>query len=624
MTLNTEVKINGIDVTSKVISWKIDKDISETIRQAKIKLTRSVNTLVTLNNAQTVSIKRGENATEQFVFNGRIDDFIPEMGRVNIVAKDRLADLIDFEVTTTYNKTDAQAGVISNIATNLVTVHGGGFLDMDSTSTVNSGTDLALDQFECNRDDIFERLKKLASHIDYQIFYNPNLSSTLVYFQPEGHLGSKGTFTVGTEIQNVPKWTQSTKELVNDLTIFGAHVEVQTTELKDGDASTTVFTLINTPTTIKVFVGGTLKIGGLENSVPDAEYFVDTDQQNPNITFVTPPGSGSGNIDIRYSYAVPLPVLVTDEASKSTYKVVEKSTTIKHLRSVDDAEIKASAMIGKYANPFLNTKLNIIDVTKVVDLEPGNFISVVDNFNNINKDVLIRKIQMSFPHRFDVLHVGNRDYREPELQSDILKRIKDLEDEGQRGIGILTQVLQASENATFSPRYFVHESTVTSDRNTIGHPTLGYIGDPVNNASNIPTRLIGDNIGAIASDRILQGNNTYIELFVDKDFEDTAITTADWNTSSNGISYTASNTMAQSGAFWRNGDSISEVRMTASFTGSPSFLISADAGNNFQSVSLNSGLSTAVNLNTTGTDLRWQATGIASDSITRMDVEVIS
>ena len=101
-----QVKISGTDVTSKLLSVEYERAYGDLLSEITLKFVRTVNSLVTLNTGLTLEVWRGWSiATEEKIFSGYIEKFVPEGGMIEVTALDKLWDLVRREVTHIYDTT---------------------------------------------------------------------------------------------------------------------------------------------------------------------------------------------------------------------------------------------------------------------------------------------------------------------------------------------------------------------------------------------------------------------------------------------------------------------------------------------------------------------------------------
>jgi hypothetical protein len=223
----TKIEVNGVDVSSYLMSYEYERTFGDSIGELSIKFNRKISNVVTLSTGLQVEAWRGfVTSTDEKFFDGFIERFEIEGGTVAVTAPDKLWDLVRREVTTAYESSGATSGVISNIFLDLVTTYGG--LNADAGTIQDSGTVYILQKFLCNHADIFERCKALADVLDWQFYYRADTDK--VYFEPKGFTTNANTLTVGSNVLSVPKWQHDTTQMANDVTFVGAFQEIETTE----------------------------------------------------------------------------------------------------------------------------------------------------------------------------------------------------------------------------------------------------------------------------------------------------------------------------------------------------------------------------------------------------------
>ncbi len=131
MSKNTLIHLNGLDVTSYLVSAERVSTYGDAITTYALEFTKNVNDAVVISNALTVEVWIDSSVPPTTkVFDGFIDLFKPEKGMIEIIAKDQLAVLINRQVMHYYVSNvpgDASYpdGKLSNIFADLVVTHGG-------------------------------------------------------------------------------------------------------------------------------------------------------------------------------------------------------------------------------------------------------------------------------------------------------------------------------------------------------------------------------------------------------------------------------------------------------------------------------------------------------------------
>jgi hypothetical protein len=544
VVMMTQVNINGIDVTSKIINYEYERSYGDAIATTDIEVVKTISNLLTLDTGQTVTIYRGwVTSTDELIFNGYIESFEPEGGTIKIICKDKLWDLVRKEVTHTYDSAiDTSAGVISEIFKDLVTTYGGLTVGSGSTTVQDSGIVILLNKFVCNHADIMERCKALAKILDWQFYYRADTNK--VYFEPKGFTSNSTILTVGSNIMKVPKWTYDNTEMVNDLTVVGAFQEIETTE--SGQIGVTAGYTISyakidfKPISVKVYNDNnnpptTLKVGGIPESSTTYDYYVDINESavGPDYKYRIMPYSNfalNSFMEIRYSHAVPIPIHMTNEASISQYGQFKKTITYKDLRGISDAENRGANYLVRYSSPFIYTTLKVKNIS-TYNLKVGDMIRVVDNISapTVDRLMVVSRARIRWPADYDELVVGDKAWRLAEWQSSVEERLKRMAEEEFANQDLITELITAdntiANSLNVAPRY---RKILTQDYNVANNIMIW---------NNVDHGIWGSDKWGVSADAfsseanhfIQQYKNTYNEEFYDTDFKDTS-TTADWDT----------------------------------------------------------------------------------------------
>lgn len=636
----TKVEIDSIDVTTYVSSWKVEREFGEAVSKSVVILKENVSATGLLfdedNAFHTIEIWRGvTTTTDTKIFKGEVGSFRKDGKNVILNCVDELNKGKRSEVTKSFDiNIDTEAGVISDIFSTLVTDYAE--LNADATTIQDSGTTNTLVKFVCNHADVYERWEKLQDLLDWQFYYNP--IDDKVYFEPKGTPSNSNVLTVGTNVITKPVWVYDKSKMCNKLTILGAEEIVETTESGQIGVTTgysqTSIALNNTPFSVKVFADAanpptTLRKGGNE-SVTTYDYSVDVENKLVvwNTAQYTP--GAADFVEIRYGHRVPRPVLARNQSSIDTHGVHQKAFFKSELKDVADVEEFAKKYVQKYGTPFIASTIKAINIS---DVYSGETIRVIDTVQNIDKELLVNKVTMVYPYKFDSLVVGDKKLRVAPWGSKTMDRIRRLEEELGKSQDILVQIIDFSRSTKYKRRYMKLQKKTYPDSATDlmiwGSASFGIWGtnkwgDTVS-AFLLGSGLygvlginkLGDSTGTSYSDvKITQGNNRYLELFYDNTFEDTVVTTANWDTVGEEISFTAGQLAQTSSIYLGDTDLVTKATLTVTVTGTLTLEMSADGGGNWETVT--SGVEhTFAN---TGSDLRIKITesGAAGASVTAM------
>lgn len=527
----TEVKINNVDVTSVLLSYNYERTYGNFLPEINLRFHKNVFNLVVVQTGMTLTVKRGfASATEDFVFSGYIEKYDVEGGVIDVTGIDKLWNMVRGEVTKIYTIDGAEAGVISDIFTDLVTTYAG--LNADSGTVQDTGTVIVLNQFVCNHADVFERCKALANIVDYQFYYRADTDK--VYFEPEGFTLNPIVLTVGDNIIGIPKWETDNSEMANNLTVAGAFQEVETTAsgqigVTSGFATTGI-TLAYEPISVKVYGDAsspptTLLTGGVPDSTESFDYSVDKGNKK-----ILPPSGGSFTsshyYQVNYSLNAPVSVNLYDQNSIDAYGEFQKTVTFTDIRGIADAESRGLNYLNKYKEPFIYSTLKI-KLDSSYGLKAGQRVRIIDNKNVPSRDLLlvITAIRTRYPGDYDEIDVGDRPWRISEYQAKTYEKLKRQEEKEFANTEIVNNLVSIDNNVN-SPLILenFYKDVYTQTVSGTGSFILG------NNSYDVlGTNLLGDaGTGAETLHWRACGNNYYREDFGTTDFKDTTLMTATW------------------------------------------------------------------------------------------------
>lgn len=503
--MKTYVEINSVDVSDFVVKWNTIELFGQEVSKCKLEIVSAVKSVVSLEVGQSVIIKRGEIlGTEQYIFQGTIDKITYQGGRLTLLLKDLAATLLKRQVTYSYDKNiDTSAGVGSAIAQDLIETYGG-----MSATVVSTGSTILISKFICNNISVFDAVKQIADIYDYMFYYDTDDST--IHFEPKGYTASTNSLAVGTNIKNLPKWEKDMSLLVNKIKVLGAEQIVEDTETFDGTgAANQQNTLSKIPISVNASIGGVEQAPGIDG-VTSGSYDYEIDKENKKILWNqgTNPGVGVGNISITYTRSIPIPVIVRNETSESNYGTVEASKHFSNIQTLDDAEQMGRGFLTRYSEPFLKTTLEVLGYN---DYEVGQTVGVTDVVNNITATVVINQLERTYPHGADKLIVGDREWKVAEWGKLTMDRIKRLEELTNKNTDLIVEIKDFSNNVSIAKRYLQALSKTYNGTGLVwGHPIYG--------TWNSYTWEV-DTFGSEVQQRLVWQDQTYIENFVDTDFE---------------------------------------------------------------------------------------------------------
>lgn len=610
--------INSITVDSYLRSWETDSNLGRsTIKSMYILLTKNVDTVLTTDktlNGKAVTVQRGIiTTTEQYIFRGEVVNVFPDGGILRVLLADKLYETTKKTVTKSWDiNIDSEAGKISEIFLTLINDYT--TLTADATTVQDSGTIFTIKKFTMRAATVFNGLERLAELLGWQFYYDPD--DDKVYFEPKGYTNQSTTFETGVNVLVIPKWEYDSSELYNVIEVRGAQQEVETTESgRIGTTSgytTSSITLINNPISVKLFLDAsdpptTLKTGGVSGSTSSYDYSVDT---NNKLIEANPSFTDTHYAEIRYSYMLPIPVIVSDPVSILQYspdpnnpapkkKVIHKEDILE----VADAELYAAQFLADHKDPI--EKVKRLFVTNVSDAEIGQSVLVIDNFNGITGYYIITRLKKSYPYRADEVTIVSNIIEEENYDVEIEARIKRLEERNASEDDLLLHVISLGSNITFENRYNKLEKRDIAGTETLiwGHFTFGIWGTGKWNDDA--------SLGSYTTSQMIQGSNIYKEFFYDTDFDGSG--TATWDTGNKELSFTAGQT--------RTTDEISKGTKHTYFkvelgavTGSILTEIAGGGGSTWETVTLNTRTLFGTS-STAGVKLRFTENGASTAKI---------
>lgn len=234
-------------------------------------------------------------------------------------------------------------------------------------------------------------------------------------FEPISYQISQQTYTHGTNAL-VEEAKDDDTDLVNDFTVLGENIRYQSTELFNGNGSTLVFTLANSPVSTRVTLSGVQKI-------PEVDYTVDIELRT--ITFVIAPPSGTNNLQVEYEYEQPIFVRGTRTDSINKYGIRSKRETAPWLRTYSDGVL--------YANTYLNAYKDVQKMVKVTatslatTFDDNDIVTVANSTLKIDGKYVMKSETWEYPFSKTTIMFGQFNKDAYEIHRDILAKLHDLE-----------------------------------------------------------------------------------------------------------------------------------------------------------------------------------------------------
>lgn len=563
-----KVVIDGIDVSSVILKYEVGRDYANYMAKATISISQGIKDLMIVDDSligSSITIQRGvASATEKYIFRGEIRHISLDGSSFLFECADKLFEAMRTNITFSYDKNiDSEAGVVSEIFKDLINTYTS--LTADGTSIQDSGAIFILDKFICRDVPIYERLTDLAKGINWQFYYDS--VEDKVFFEPKGYTSSSTIFQVGINVTEVPVWEYNSDALANQITVRGAEQLVESTEFFSGDGTNDQeIQLVKTPISVKIYVGAsdyngtttrpsdseaTLQAGGKLGSTSGTFYYqYDEDSKVRKVFFGGTgsqpsgvPSNNTNNIEVRYTYKLPVPVVGSNQSSIDKYGLHEKIIVKSDLKDVNDAENYMQGQLDKFSEVFATTKLKIINEENI---DVGRTYSVIDNVNDISDIYLVTKHLMIYPNTTgDEVVVGDELWKTDEWDIEVWDRLKRLEEQQTETADLLVHIEKFPRDIYFDRRYFqVDIKNVVGSTGIYGHPVFGLYGTAKYGATTsasfvmghatfgvFGTSLLGETGTAeFITIRIIPGNNTYEEYLYDNTFIDESTSTGTLDT----------------------------------------------------------------------------------------------
>lgn len=285
-----------------------------------------------------------ENNVAQLVFKGFIDSIDnSQFGKIVLSGQDYMAKLQRVVMNEVFSNTEASA-IITNSSTGV-----NFYVNTFGITTNNvQTTTFTFDAYKISQKTAWDVMTDLANTANYAFYVDVDKD---LHFEPQNHSSSGKTLTMA---DNVIKYSflNDYKQSYNKVTVYGAQtfVKGQTsganypTESFNGDGSTKTFQLLHTAQAplLEVKVGGVTKVEGTDFSVNYAL---------AQVTFVTAPGVGTGNVTVTYDYVQVVLASATDATSVTANGLSEKVYNDRDITTTDRARIAANAYLTLYTDP---------------------------------------------------------------------------------------------------------------------------------------------------------------------------------------------------------------------------------------------------------------------------------
>lgn len=237
------------------------------------------------------------------------------------------------------------------------------------------------------------------------------------FFEPVSFNDTGRTYTHGSDSALIDKTALDDSKLVNSVTLLGEVSEYQTTETFNGDNTNRVFTLAHAATSFRVTVGG------VDQEPDGVDYDIDTLQKQ--ITFITPPPTGTNNVSVLYTYEIPLTIKGEKPSSIAKYGIHSKRFNLSWIGNRTDGVRFVQSYLGKYSE--VNQNITITFGEPVLYLNENDVIYAKNDFLNITGGYAIKSIEWTYPQLNTIVTIGEYRFDYFENDKEIVRKLHDYE-----------------------------------------------------------------------------------------------------------------------------------------------------------------------------------------------------
>jgi hypothetical protein len=598
------IKFGGIEYPIHSFSHK--KQTSSTIDTTSLRLSRTYDSIFDIGDDVSIGY---HDALDAFVvdFNGDVTakDVNEELA-LEVESYDGRIFRTDYQTEIHEDKT--LEWIVETLITNYTTL----------TYASTGSTGITISRFVINEETVGDVITRILKDVDWQIRVD---NSKNFYFEESGATTSSITLTNGSNAFLQGNWQKNPNRLTNSCTVIGDNAKFNTNETTaSAAAAQTVFTMTyKIIGNVRVTVDGTEKIGGETGSIGTFDYTVDKEQKK--IIFESGMAGGEAVI-VYYEYELPIKITARNEASIASYGTFPKKVTDNTIKTTADARKLAKKIVQVGGSPITS---GTMEVSWDETINIGETVPVVDSFNSVNSDFVVVSTEKTYPEGKRKISLGVEEIRYLDLNNDMNDRIKRLEAK-QDNTDIVQKYLNFNENLDVVPvtgRVRTRTKNIAGDTMIWGSSDFGIWGTAKwrgtanisfvlgnSKAAILGTSLLGSQASAYVVTSVTNPSSIMNERFNFNTYNDTASTTATWNTAGETSTYT-SGQLAQSLAVALNDGTITAATLTATeVSGSFDYVMTADGGSNWESVTSGA----AHTFTNTGTDLRWRATENAAST----------
>jgi hypothetical protein len=228
---------------------------------------------------------------------------------------------------------------------------------------------------------------------------------------------------------------------------------------------------------------------------------------------------------VQYSFLRPITVTRKDQTSIDTYTggVPKEATIIREdLLTVEDCSALAAAQLALYSTPFV--KIDTVRVFNESDIKVGQQYQFNDFLQGYTYLLVARTLTQSYPYRYDIISLGDAEYRTYNWDVDRVQRLRRIEEQQISATDLVTEITDLSTDSFVGPRHIYRLNRDTSSDTIWGRFNWGSANwDGTYSASPV-------------EDYRFPGDNYFEELLYDSEYYDSgASTNVTWDTSAKEI-----------------------------------------------------------------------------------------
>lgn len=236
------------------------------------------------------------------------------------------------------------------------------------------------------------------------------------FFEPVSFNDTSKTFTHGSGVL-IEKTAFDDSKLANSVTVIGQISEYETTESFNGNNSDTVFTLEFSATSVKVL------LSGVEQDPEGVDYELDTLKKQ--ITFVTPPPTGTNNIVVEYKYQKPMVIKGEKPSSIAQYGIKSKRFNLSWINNRTDGTRFIASYLNKYSS--VNQNIELFFGNPILYLSENDVVYAKNDFLNVDSGFAIKSIEWTYPRMDTRILIGEYRFDYFEADKEIVRKLHDYE-----------------------------------------------------------------------------------------------------------------------------------------------------------------------------------------------------